>query len=215
MSRKKPKVISTVKHPRAGMSVDIYLDAESLTFSATVAGEIISGKDGKDVERRVWRAIEASMELDWQPVIEVHTLHPFAVTDEDFVGIEIDRYYVAVRKTDGRLLEARWSTDGQATFADAKTFGKWNPTSEGEWKLPCNDGNGRPSLMDGTLYFMAYTEDLWAGLEQLIAAIRALRARLDTLLATADGQAMIATVGAQLLKMLPGPGEDAQTNGEE
>jgi hypothetical protein len=214
MSRKKPKVISIVKHPRAGISVDIYLNHESLTFSATVAGELIAGTDGKDVERRVWRAIEASMELDWQPVIEVHTLHPFASTDEDFVGIEIDRFYVAVRKTDGRLLESAWSTDGHASFTYAKTFGKWS-ARDGEWKLPCNDGNGRPSLMDGTLYFMAYTDELWAGLEQLIAAIRALRARLDTLLATAEGQAMIATVGAQLLKLLPGPGEDAQSNGEE
>jgi hypothetical protein len=68
--------------------------------------------------------------------------------------------------------------------------------------------------MDGTRYFMAYTDELWAGLEQLIAAIRALRARLDTLLATTEGQAMIATVGAQLLKMLPAP-EDAQSNRED
>ena len=214
MSRKKPKIISTVQHPRAGMSVNVYLNQDSLTFSATVAGELIAGTDGKDVERRVWRAIEASMELAWQPVIEVRALHPFTADDEDFVGIEIDRYYVAVRKSDGRLLESAWSTEGHATFTYAKTFGNWSP-QDGEWKLPCNDSHGGRPSMDGTRYFMAYTEDLWAGLEQLIVAIRALRARLDTLLATVEGQSMIATVGAQLLKLLPGPGADAQTNGED
>jgi hypothetical protein len=215
MSRKKPKIISTVKHPRAGMSVNVYLNQDSLTFSATVAGEIIAGTDGKDVERRVFQAIAASVELDWQPVIEARALHPFTAADESFVGIEIDRYYVAVRKTDGLLLESAWSTEGKATFTYAKTFGNWSPHDDGEWKLPCNDGHGHTSMMDGTRYFMAYTDELWAGLEQLIVAIRALRARLDTLLATVEGQAMISTVGAQLLKMLPAPDEDAQTNGEE
>lgn len=66
---------------------------------------------------------------------------------------------------------------------------------------------------DSYVIYLAYSDELWAGINNMIEAIRVLGGRLDSMIRSGEGQERIGEIGSNLIKMLPAPapkeGDDA------
>ena len=209
---KRPKSIAvdTIAHKQAGISVTLYLDKATLVFHATFMDQTFRGTSADDVKNEVFQAMKNAASLEWIPVIEVEKLAPFGARYDSWqahpwVGFSLDRFYVAKRYNETyakvewvlseHVLETHGDLDGTGMLSRATTF-YW-PMKE-EFCPPTRlyrPGDDRPK------YYLPYTLQLWEGLQCLQQAISALGTRLDTMLGSPEGLAMLANVGQRLMAL--------------
>lgn len=203
MARKlKPRKVGEVKHKGSGVEVPIFLDRNELDFFADFGGQTLRDGNAKSLQRRVWMAIDAAIRLDWQPVIEVREMRPFATPSHGFVGFEAGRF-LWTRRHNGTLARVEWrNKDVTDKYAYAKTMTHRAKMVE-EFDPPYRDCAGRAVVI-----YLPYTDELWNGLQELERAILILKARLTDLLMTEEGRARLAEVGQAMLKALPAPGPE-------
>lgn len=97
MSRKKPKVVHTVTHHDTGISVEIKMIPDTLSFVAELPdGTRLQNVDGNKLQNDVWSWLEYNLRLVWQDVIAVEKLAPFHNTDNSFIGFNLKRFHIAV-----------------------------------------------------------------------------------------------------------------------
>jgi len=208
MARKRLKKnkVETITHKETGATVDIYLI--DLKFEAALPTDVcLTDSDGKRLIRRVHEWLNNNATPDWQPVIEVTPLFPFAHEGGGFIGFAIDRFYWAKRPYgDGYLKIENWEHDprewdGDPLYNPLDLARDFSVKIEGHapFEPPCKSHR---SFGDETIY-LPYTEETWAGLEQMLDAIDELNQNLSTMLSTADGIQAINVVGAKILKLLP------------
>lgn len=209
---KRPKSIQVdiIEYKQAGMSAILYLDKKTLVFYSTFMDETFRGKNADDVKTEVFQAMKNAASLEWNPVIEVEKLAPFGARYDSWqahpwVGFSLDRFYIAKRYNgtyakvewilSEHVLEAHGDLDGMGMLSRATSF-YW-PMKE-EFYPPTRlyrPGDDRPK------YYLPYTLQLWEGLQCLQQAISALGTRLDTMLGSPEGLAMLANVGQRLMAL--------------
>lgn len=210
MSRKKPKTVSTVRHANTGIEIEIKMDMDSLDFSALMPdGSTLSGKEGKALENtvRVW--LRENLTLEWHDVIEVKMLSPFSSASNSFVGLDVARFHWAekIGGQSARYVRAEW---GRRPHDTENMFGRSDPCG---WRWvkelyfryevfspPCRGDTGH----NEGIYYIVYTDELWAGLVKTVETIREIKARLREILDDQEkGHAYLAAIGANLLLALP------------
>lgn len=215
MSRaKKDQKVETIRH-RSGLMVDVFFNPNSvgefgLTFSAKVGDRWFRNADAHRLKREVCDYLSANLELTWHPVIIVSEVAPFSPGRASFVGIEVERAYLA-QGADGRVRQLNWD-DYEVTPGE---FGPSSGESVDSFRLSraTQSWGGLKRVPDDLPYvtkhsdketrILPYTEELYAGLVEIDGGIDKLKLRLRTLLAGKDGWTQIAAIGARITKLLP------------
>ena len=213
--RKSPKKVNEVAHKQSGVTVDIKLDHETLIFSAKLPDDTtISNKDGEALKREVMQWLHKNMKLEWYAAIEVTPLAPFAASKEadHFVGFSLRRFYWA-KKLDGKgyMQVDLWEHDPRIEEKPWSWSKSFAPMIEGNADFQPPTKSHRSLRAD--VYYLVYEEETWIGLCQMVEAIQQLNRRLHDMLSTEEGHALIAQVGANILKALPAP-EDTNASHE-
>lgn len=205
MSRKKPRKVDEVNYRKLGVTIDIMMDPDNLTFFARVAGETLSNPNACRLKVAVIQKLTEVIGLTWIPVIEVKEAHIWAMGMEAAVGFVLNRFYVA-QKVNGFWVKCRWEIpadwkDSSNRLSYSEDF-YWLP-SHGEFSLPCS----HPESQSGRVYYLPYTDETWAGLEQMQEAIKQLKVKLREMLSSTEGTQHLARIGANILRALPAPEE--------
>ena len=199
MARKlKSQKVGEVKHRGSGEEVPIYLDRNELDFFADFGGQRLRAASAKELRRKLWVVIDETTHLEWQPVIVVKELRPFATRSAGFVGFEAGRFLWA-RRRDGSLARVDWSQrDSEAKYRYSSTMTCQVKMQE-EFDPPYREV-GRVATV-----YLPYSPELWAGVQELERGISVLKSRLTELLMTNEGQARLAEVGQAMTLALPAP----------
>lgn len=169
MTRKlKALEVGEVKHVKLAAPVKVFYDRADKKFFGTIPGNTITATEQRACERLIYEAISELVQLEWQRVIVVQRLRPFAYSGggnrvEPFVGFEMHRHEVAKQKTaDGersRWLERDWRDD-----SNTSAFWKERWINDGDAKTfyhPEEKQNGEHTVV------LPYTDELWANLSAL------------------------------------------------
>jgi hypothetical protein len=202
--RKLGKVVKVVGLHYLGVEADIYFNKDTMIFSARLNGEFFQSKNGIDVENWLIEQLKAANNLDWIPVICVldteHGSYRYNNRDLELhqIAIDVSRFYVAALP-DGTIRAVDWDTPKSKRNQHQSTAHTWPSRTDkavmvdGKIKLPANDEQ---------TYILAYTEELWVGLNELMVSIDKLRNKLHQMLKSDDGIKKIATVGQSMMKLL-------------
>jgi hypothetical protein len=219
MSEKRDKVFEKVKH--GPFEAKICLSKEGV-FSCDYAGEAFSNVELRKVQAWAYVRLRETASLDWKPILTV------SFDDEDDrvnnlkncsnLGCYVERSYIA---WDGKTwVETPWvvmppgtcmvcgpqpsEMDQKDHPMDHDTLMERRITYARECYWLENDPHPNfPIIKEGCgakYYYVPYTEVTWATMLSIIEKMRELRGRLNTLLASDQGWAQLATIaGAKLL----------------
>jgi hypothetical protein len=223
MAGKKDKQVGTIDH-KSGVTVPLMFNPNergehALTFNASFSDQKWIGRSAEDVKQQVRAYLDSCAKLDWVPVVEVGELHPFACNYPDhFVGIELERYYLAAsaeKHNDGQamLRKLRWEEfDEPHAFGDddkdvsmdmrrikrSREYHLFH-ADDVKAKLPVTEGRRD----ENKIYVIAYREETWAALKSVQDGIGRLKKMLRGLISTDAGHQKLLEVGSKMLKMLP------------
>ncbi len=215
---KKDVKVETIRH-RSGTMVDIFFDPNTgtergLTFNAKVGDRHFQNANAAQLKREIYEYLNANLELTWHPVIIVSEVAPFSPGTASFVGIDVERAYLS-QGTDGRVRQLNWD-DYEVTpgafgpnpgeSIDSFRLSRSRQSWSGLKKVP-DDLPYRTKSSDKETRILPYTDELYAGLVEIDNGIDRLKVRLRDLLSDKEGWTKIATIGAQLTKLLPAPEE--------
>lgn len=201
----KPQQVKMMRHTN-GTEVPLMFDRNDLTFFSEFGSKKFMGKTAAEVQAEVMKHISETQEIEWKPVIQVSPITPFQSEHKTFVGIEIDRYYVAMfPDKDWRTL--RWDDYNE------EPNGMWGETTIGGMRVRRatrhNYGANLEVLPSSTdhrrepVHFLDYDEDVWASLNAIVEGIGRLRGKINDLCGTPDGFRKLKTVGKDIQKLLP------------
>lgn len=211
---KKDVKVETVRH-RSGMTVDIFFDPNpggerGLTFNAKIGDKRFQNANAAELKREIYAYLSANLELTWHPVIIVSEVAPFSPGRASFVGIEVDRAYLA-NGADGRVRQLNWDDYDVApgTFGprpdeniDSFRLGRARECWNGLKKVP-DDLPYKTKSSDKETRILPYTDALYAGLVEIDSGIDRLKVKLRELMNDKQGWDRVALIGAQLLRLLP------------
>jgi len=165
------------------IKVPIQFDRNELRFRASYAGKNYEHENAKELYKLVYQAIEESLDVPWQPVIQVKPLSPYgqsSMVDPCFVGFKIERFWTT-RFPDGAYKSCQW--DGKEKgylllwcrdfYWDKEKYGPFNPPVKVQ------------SYGDIT-YYVPYSEETWDRLMFLQEKIKELRGQLLSLFETPE-----------------------------
>lgn len=189
--QKGPVRVEVVTHPDWSEKVIIHLEKD-LTFSAKMPdGSVLVHNNGSTLRQQVHAWLRDNLKLEWQAVIEVVPLSPFGSPDlisGAFLGFTLNRFWWAKKAGDGRgYVRTGWEHDGKPNFTTSFSV-------ETDQFMPPVNSNGR--------FYLPYSDESWVGLQRIIAALKTLKANLDAMIQSDDGQAQIAQLGASLMTTL-------------
>ena len=191
------KIIEKYKHTRLGVEVPIKFNAKEGLFSAEFNGQTMQNESIVSVRKALRELIEGAHQLEWVPAISVEFSDSFVNDEEAGVFLKYERFYLA-RKADGNWMEVNWNTPKDYFFYDARPY---YPSRhyKSDFKIPykMKGDSGTP------IYVLAYTEELWATLETLRAALKKVQTRLIDILGN-DAQRL--QLVAKLTKGMLGTG---------
>lgn len=196
-----PARVDWIIHERTRTKIALRLNKSSMTFQAEWAGKTYWNKDGAVLRKQILEMVAASEHLEFSPVIEVK-MQPgrgcrYGTLCVD-LSMELDRWFYA--SSNAGLLKLAWEDQD-----NKQKIKHWNPGKDFTG-MPCHT---RPRYApDFDRYYLAYTEDLWAGLGALFDTVERARAKVEELLGTDDAVHRLETVGAELIKALPAPKEE-------
>ncbi len=217
---KKEQKIDTLRH-RSGLTVDIFFNPNTdgeyaLSFTAKIGDQRFRNANAAQLKQEVYAYIEANLVMTWHPVIVVSEVAPFSPGRASFVGIEVHRVYLT-NGADGRIRQLDWddydvADDAFGRRPDESIHSYRLSHSQQHWmglgKVP-DDLPYKTKSSDKETRILPYSEELYTGLVEIDAGIDRLKARLRTLLTNEQGWTKIASIGAQLCKLLPAPEEVA------
>lgn len=183
-------------------------------------------RDGNEVKRWL-RAELAKADIDkplqWLPVISVevstddtnwHRRHRSERTEqrEESVQVTIDRYYLALSLDKTEWVTLTWAQlDKEETefVAEEDRIAASRHYGHGPKYVTGRDHYNDPEIftlpsVSGSQSYVPYTDDLWAGLTQVVENIANTRATIAKLLGTKKGLLMIAEIGAGAKRLSAG-----------
>lgn len=203
--------VDTVEDRHSGIKVHINLDKKQMIFSAEFADWSFSHKDGEKVREETIKAIRERVSLTWTPVIEVYQENNYASIETGYgrlpmeqhetMGLRINRFYAA-RKLDGHWIRAKWDTPADQRLYDTRGW-RWMDQDATEIKYTAHHGTWMNQKTTGEFVF-PYSEELWAGLEEVIRAMRRIRQLVKDLLNDEEGIQKLISVGAGNVPLLGG-----------
>lgn len=210
LSREYGKVVDTVTFLKGGVCADVFLNKDGMRFSAHINGQFQFSKDGNAVKEWLHKQLEASCALDWVPVIMVIDVGD---RDTDFtygsrkldltksISVDVSRYYVAALK-DGSVRAVSWGVPKDKRLTSHDTPYRWIGSGTNNKVRIGTDGKMLLPLHEKDFHIIAYTEELWEGLQQLLKGIDQLSLRLHQMLRTDEGRARLQDVGSRMVKLL-------------
>lgn len=211
-----PRKVGEITNARLGVTVDLMLDRNTLEFFAELGDLKITNKSADTVKAKMGEAIRAVSKLDWFPVVHIEQKDAFMSGGlEGFVGFKTERFWMA-KKPNGRLTTLPWNRYMMLATSEMETrwwsmvrdaTGFYWENNWGKFELPCSEGKN---------HYLPYTDELWAGTERLITAIKLLRERLIALISSEEGIKQLVSIGASMIKALPAPkGEEHDTQSSQ
>lgn len=216
MSRKKPKVVSVVTSTNNGASANILLDQDRLDFIGEYGGVTFRDKDAGVVRQWLYKRLDEQKELSWHPIIQLITnrndpdMSPEKVDKKAYFKLGIARFYLGLVPGGGILMspweagrgwEGYWESnekklsDSELRYKHSKRFTHFE-LKDGELALPRT--GLRIQYSSSLTHYIAYTEEMWAGVLQLIKATDELGRRLSDMIESDEGQQQLLNVGLQL-----------------
>lgn len=227
----KGAIVEKVVHSSTKRTGVVRLDKSRMLFHAQEKdgdpnSPQFSNKDGSVV--RNWLDTQLSRtsgddNLEWQPIIEVERTgeRRYRYRDEgqtfgESMGLEVDRFYVALTKDKVEWLKLPW----EACDPDSSTLVPENEritassTFKSGPKAPQHTYRGDviqrfPHFSNGDKIFLLYTPELWKGLKTVVKAVGDARKTLDSMIGTKDGITVLAEIGQGKTQLLLGPGTGA------
>lgn len=230
MSRteRKGAVVTRIKDKKTGREGAVRLDKGTMMFFARVPDVELTietkgrpyfeSRDGKEVER--WLALQLKKDekphaLTWLGVIEIefdvstesgrYSRDSHAQERKIKVGVEIDRFLIALSEDETQWLKLKWAECDEKSSAyvepedrlqRAERFKNGPKAQLHSWDKAFK----LPVYYDGHNY-LAYTDELWAGLNEVIDTLARSGDTLKALMTTKKGIATIAEVGAGLKRL--------------
>jgi|SRR5262245_3690851 len=210
------KKVGVIKHEKYGIEVPLRLDTDRMEFIATwERGSVQTGlarhtersKDGDEVRENMLAFIDAQMTIAWEPVVEVIPMHNYASSEQiratAACAMAVTRFWLG-RPAVGDMQRAEWqvpadkrseasrpfyvsgSADGRTVFSKDFTF----------------PFRSKARHYGAERIYLAYSEELWAGLTLIEQRINEARAMLETMLGTDDAIDRVRELGAQVLPAL-------------
>lgn len=214
MPRKlKPQQVDEVFHSDSGTRVPIMFDRNTLEFFAEFEGETFTDPVAVKLRTPVMDAIKAASSLTWERAIAVirpretsshfnpFDMHAaFAQGSMEFAFCIFDW----AKRRDGKIVRRSVYSDNQGTIYEFRTGGPvvW---------LRAPKDFAPPVFEDRTVY-LPYTQEVWAALWNMKAALESARKRLDELVSTTEGTILLASNGAATLLALPQPTPEPQSS---
>lgn len=214
---KKDRQVGIIEH-RSGVSIPLMFNPNergefALTFNAAFSDMKWTGPSAQDVREQVRAYLDSCSKLDWVPVIEIKETHPFASNyPMTFVGIELQRYYLAVsaeKLHDGRAVLRRLRWDDYDSEAEAGTTVDMRRIKDSQEYHLFHCDNLKSALphrskhSENEIFVVSYTDEVWAALQNIQDGIGRLKTMLRDLIGTDAGHEKLMLVGAQMMKLLP------------
>lgn len=201
--KKKNQLVDTITHS-SGTRVELFIRPDTLTFVADVKdGVSMTGATAAEVRTAVIDYLNKNSRFEWIPVIHIEEKEPFASDGSFFIGIEIDRFYIA-QDTSGQIHHLRWdefnsphirrgSIDWDRIQMSRKYYGVKTLA------LPAHDNDGH---RDGKNHYIAYNESSWVALSRIQQAIGELKSKLRETLQTEQGLRRLIEFGERVTRLL-------------
>lgn len=207
LSREHGKVVDEVRFHEGGVCCDIYLDKDSMVFTAEISEQRFCDAEGHKVKAWAREQLKRVCALTWLPVISVLDVGEGGRSREYHyssrrlelheISIDVYRFYVA-QLANGGVRAVDWDTPPEKRLTSHCAPPIW---VRGEDRLKIEGGRVQ-ALHEDNIHILPYTEDLWAGLQQLCKGIDALSKKLHQLIKSDDGLLKLQNVGAGVLRLL-------------
>lgn len=202
MRKLKPQQVGLIGIPFGG-TLPVFLDRNELDFFAEMDGETWRAKTYDELTRTVEADLKKLIKLDWTPLIEIEIekSHRNSWNREETdphrgeLNFTISRYYIALARKGWR--KADWDIPVEQRSGNrAGVF--YGPSKDFKIEaLPWSDDSYR------IRYWLAYNDELWAGLEGLVRKTHQLREQFIDLIGKPETHKRLTEVGASLLHLLP------------
>lgn len=201
------------------------LPDEDVTAENAHSREYFESKDAHEVRewaRQHIKKSEKKHRLDWKPVIRVDFDRPERYhrnrddeKREVRLSAELTRFYVALSHDKTQWLKLDWAQvdehsatalDEDDRLAQAEKFwkGPKAPKDAHSWHHSSSEKPFTLPLITGDRSYVAYTEELWAGLNEVLNALENSADTLVDMLGTKKGLVAIAQVGAGVKRLTAG-----------
>lgn len=216
MSRKKPKVVSVVTSTNNGASANILLDQDRLDFIGEYGGVTFRDKDAGVVRQWLYKRLDEQKELSWHPIIQLVTnqsdpdMSPVKTDHKAYFKIGVIRFYLGL-VPGGGMLKSSWEaergwegywdsnekglSESELRYKHSKRFDDFE-LKDGELALPRT--GLRVKYSSSSIHYLAYNEELWTGVKQLVKATDELGRKLTAMVQSDEGQQQLLNVGLQL-----------------
>lgn len=201
----KPQLVEQNYRPRHNIpyGIDIYLNRNDLSFFFDFQGERYEGGDIHTVHTKARDVLEASVDVKFIPIIEVDVMSFSSFQHKPILGLTFHRMYIA-KRTDGKWLSVSW----ELAKRNADEMFNYSSHDHSISKRLAPAGHiDRPMVTktnDSTDYIIPYDENLWLGLVELQKALGILRDKINGLLSSEEG---LAIIGSASIANLLGTGE--------
>jgi hypothetical protein len=195
MAGTRNKQVGSIEYKPANIKVPLVFDSKERMFHVTYAGTPYSDVNARDLEATVLAAIKNSLQVTWLPIIEITPVYKRVLAsfpDEDLLGIELDRRYIASFPNVG-YKTVHWGCPPDDRIQVSRPFG-WDEKVDGPFALPTSKRHHAQLIC-----YHAYSETLWNQLQAFREVIRLLRTQLLTALQTEAG---ITTFSAAFVALL-------------
>ena len=188
-----------------GVEIRMFLITKDMSWEINVLGRRLYGTDGEKLKKDAAKLALSLSTMEFKPVIVVIESKPYSGRRSRcaFVGFSLERIYVAKRGDSSWVqLEYAWylehkeDTDTTRFIRRARSF-RWDCSNLPFTEVSTDFHNsGQTTILD-------YSDELWAGLCALQAAIKKVRETLLELVSSCEGIARLIEVGAGIENLLP------------
>jgi len=223
------KKVGTITHEKYGITVPLRLDTTSMEFTATwerptpdatgvhMVRHSERGKDGEEVRDAMLAFIDAQMSIEWEPVVEVIPMHNFASSEQvratAACAMAVTRFWLG-RPAVGDMQRAEWQIKPEDRSTTSRPFYVTSSDSRmvysKDFTFPYR---AKPRHYGAERIYLAFSEELWAGLTLIEQRINEARRMLETMLGTDEALDRVRELGAQVLPaLLAAPSETESIN---
>lgn len=174
-SSRRTSKVGFIEYAPAGIKLEKRYDNTDNVFRATYGGTLYEDKDGAALEKTVLKAITDSLLVEWYPILTLTIINGYK--SEEKIGVEAERLYMTDIRNKG-LVTVHWNATPERRLLASHTF-EWNEKRDGAFQLPTSRIN---HYAQTSVYYHAYTDELWQQTQDIQEAIKHTRTALLYLL---------------------------------
>jgi hypothetical protein len=198
----KSKRVGEWAHPTSGIVTEYFL--EDTKFVCVVLEERLSAPEASVLRAKVEDKLDHWLTMEWFPVmeIEVEDKSPGSYRDEpkgDGLAIGVRRYFLS-RSPAGKVYQCDWDVDEIHRKAKMTGYGNgYNRYGNNDTMALTRLPLAAPLKLGEEKTMIDYTEEAWAGCQEIIKGLGIMRARLSKLIRSREGLRRLTSGGAKLL----------------